>query len=310
MSDMIYLEWLDGYLGGSQDSYYCESGDSKGSGKLNLLFTRIKNFFQKLIKSITDFFAEKRMQSVLKSKPDPKAKIKVDMRNKKVADEAEKSLAELDRCKTGEQAENVKKKFLTKKKAILGVAAVTTISAIVGLGWLNHSKNEQLKKVNAQYDLTRKNFDKLQADYKKLYDKNELDKLEFRADKASDDVKIMQLTKENKRLKENYSDTKNKLQEIGTKYKNEVADRKESEYIMGKTVDLLATRQTLLSEYASSLKKHAKGLEEEIAEALNLIANGENITLNRMQKDLDRGVNAMDIAVNAKWDPDRYVDNK
>jgi hypothetical protein len=123
------------------DNYYMEDGsNSKKQG----LLKRIRDFFNKSIDRIKDFFDSKKVQKVSELKLNDNAKIKISAKEQKLIDQGKISMAELQKCKTPEEAEKIMNNYRRKKKAILAITATAAISVTAAIAWLKHGKTKQI----------------------------------------------------------------------------------------------------------------------------------------------------------------------
>jgi hypothetical protein len=123
------------------DNYYMEDGNS---AKKQGLLKRIRDFFEKSIDRIRDFFDGKKVQKLSEVKINDNAKIMVSAKEQKLIEQGKISMTELQKCKTPEEAEKVMANYRKKKKAILAITATVTISATAAIAWIKHGKNKQI----------------------------------------------------------------------------------------------------------------------------------------------------------------------
>lgn len=205
----IYNATISGMHEDISSGWYMESGDNKNQSVISKLTSRIKTFFDKVIKAISDLFAKKKVQDASKVKLPSNTKIEISEVNQKMINQGKISLKDLEKCKNSEDVNRALNNYRKKKTAIKAVKTTAVITGAAAIAWLLHGKSKQIKEIEAERDKAYKQRD---AYAKSLSDtKNKLNKSQAQNADLGNKLGIARAT--NKRLQNDLSGSKQETKE-------------------------------------------------------------------------------------------------
>lgn len=120
---------------------------------LKRLGKSIKQFFEKLITTVKNFFTSKVDDKTKELDKLPKnGKIEIDASNAKQIKECDNTLKELEHAKTPEDVDKIMTKHKKNKAKIAAVVATATITVGAALTYLKHEKNKHIQELHKEYN--------------------------------------------------------------------------------------------------------------------------------------------------------------